>query len=320
MEERIGSLLRRVPGYTSYRQKEERRDDDKRVRVAIADDLGNLVDALSRRNAALVEARELSQISRIERLIGQIRLLADRVRTATYGYGGIFTENSVDESVLDQIRQFDLAFQRETDELSSIVGRISDAAATPAESDLDAVQTEIARLGLLVDGRAQVVQTARPHQDAEVLSLLETNAPPEPSPLLSVGLGDTFSVLGDNYRADAIVTFVDGDIRILLARVGEDDHALPRWFLASSTPEISTASLVERGGESELTLTMKSAAANVQSAKGKREGVPAQYAYAADDVADGGVSFGYIIGDETRHMSGRKVNDMDIELYGAAQS
>ena len=316
MEEQIGTALRRMPGYAGYRQKEDRRDDDKRIRDTIADELSALVDALSRRNAALVEARELSQISKIERLIGQIRLLGDRIRTATYGYGGIFTANAVDDLVLDQIRQFDVAFQREIDALSTIVARVSQTGSVPAEVDLDALQAEISRLALLVDARTQVVDTARPHQDAEVLSLLETNPPPAPSPLLNTGLGDTFSVLGDNYRTDAIVTLVDGDTRIQLSRVGENDQGAGQWFLASSSPELPTAFLVEGQRPASQVVSMRAAAANVQSAKGKREGVSAQYPYAVDSE----ITFNYVIGDEVRHLAGSKVNDIDVEFYGAAKS
>lgn len=320
MDERIGSALRRIPGYAGYRRKEDRRDDDKRIREAIADALAALVDSLSRRNAALVEARELSRISRIERLIGQVRLLGDRIRTAAYGYGGIFTENSVDDIVLDQIRQFDLAFQREIDELTKIVARISDTASPPTDADLEALQGEISRLGLLVDARTQVVDTAKPHRDAEVLSLLETNPPPAPPPLLTVGLGDTFSVLGDNFRTDAIVTLIDGETRFQLARVGENEQGVPRWFLASSSPEIPTALLLESDTSGSPALPMKSAAANVQSVKGKREEIAAQYACVADGGTDGEITFRYVIGDESRLLTGRKVNDIDIELYGAARS
>lgn len=318
MDERIGSVLLRIPGYAGYRKKEERRDDDKRIRVVIADELTGLVDSLTRQNASLVEQRELSRISRIERVVGKLRLLSDRLRTATYGYGGVFTENSVDEMVLDQIRQFDLAFQREIVELSKIVATVSNTVTPPTDADLETLESEISRLGLLVNSRSQVMDTAKPHEDAEVLTLLEENPPANVSPLLSVGLGDTFSVLGDNYRTDAIITLVAGETRLQLSRVGENEQGLAQWFLASTTPEIPTALLLERDTKGVPVAPMKPAAANVQSANGKREGVSAQYASAADGGTDGEITFSYSIGDESRYLTGRKVNDVDIELYGAA--
>lgn len=320
MDQRVKSALERVPGYVDYRRKEDRRDDDKRIRVEIADALSTQVDALTRRNAALVEARELTQVSKVERVIGQVRLLADRIRTATYGYGGLFSANTVDELALDQIRQFDLALQREIDTLAKFVAGLSNASSAPVDTDLDAIQAEVSRLGTLVDARTQVVDTAKPHQDAKVLSLLETTPEPQLSPLLSLGLGDTFSVLGDNYRTDAVITLTDGDTRLQLARVGENDQGAGQWFLASSTPEIPTSFLAE--GETVIPAgqPMRPAAANVQSGKGRREGVSAQYAYNVEDAPDGAVTFGYVIGDEARQLTGKRVNDIDVEFYGAAQS
>ncbi len=312
--------LERIPGYAGYRRKEDRRDDDKRIRNEISDALSAQVDALTRRNAALVEARDLTQISKIERLIGQVRLLADRIRTATYGYGGLFSENTVDEPVLDQIRQFDLALQREVSTLVTLVDGLSNSISTPANSDLDTLQHEVSRLDVLVDGRAQVVDTARPHQDAKVLSLLDTIPEPKPSPLLSVEPGDTFSVLGDNYQTDAIVTLVDGDRRIRLARVGDNAEGAEQWFLASSVPEIPTSLLVQEDDGTPPGLVMRSAAANVQSSKGVREGVSAQYSFTAEGEPESKVAFSYIIGDETRYLTGKPINDLDVEFFGAAQS
>lgn len=320
MEQRVRSELGRIPGYADYRRKEDRRDDDKRIRDAIAQRLGAQVDALTRKNAALVEARELTQISRIERVIGQVRLLADRVRTATYGYGGLFSENAVDDQVLDQLHQFDLALQREVEALEKLVGGLSTGPAAPADADLDALQVEVSRLGLLFDSRTHVVDTARPHQDAKVLSLLETNPEPAPSPLLSVGLGDTFSVLGDNYQTDAIMTLIDGDVRLHLARVGENGDGAAQWFLVSNTPEVPTSLLVESDAGAVPGQPMRSAAANVHSSKGKREGVSARYAVTVSEETDGVVTFSYVIGDEVRQSSGKRVNDIDVELYGAASS
>ncbi|MBA2247938.1 MAG: hypothetical protein H0W23_07405 [Chloroflexia bacterium] len=320
MEQRVRTELGRIPGFADYRRKEDRRDDDKRIRVGIADTLSKQVDALTRLNAGLVEARNLTQISRIERAIGQIRLLGDRVRTATYGYGGLFTENSVDEQVLDQLRHFDLALQREIDALAALVTGLSSAGSTPTDADVAALNTEITRLSLLIDSRTQVVDTAKPHQDADVLSLLATNPPPPSSPLLSLALGDTFSVLGENYQTDAMMTLIDGDVRFHLARVGENKQGAGQWFLASSNPEVPSAFLVENETDPAAAQPMKSAAANVHSGKGKRDGVSAQYAFTANAGDDGAVSFSYVIGDEVRHMAGRRVNDIDVEVYGSATS
>src|SRR5699024_8390400 len=124
LEDKITTLLHKVPGYSGYRDKENRRDEDKRVREAIAADIQQNMDRLTQYNADLSAAREFSSLSRLESLVGQVRLLADRIRTASYGYGGLFTERSVDEAVLDQLRQFDLALQNEANGIESKINTL----------------------------------------------------------------------------------------------------------------------------------------------------------------------------------------------------
>src|SRR5699024_5690694 len=59
LQHRITNLLHSFPGYTGYRDKEDRRDDDKRIRVAVADRIQQSIDRLTSWNAELAAAREL---------------------------------------------------------------------------------------------------------------------------------------------------------------------------------------------------------------------------------------------------------------------
>src|SRR5690348_24937 len=90
----ISTLLHRVPGYTGYRSLEDRRDDDKRLRDSVADQVDAVVTTLGGVSARLAADRNLTHISVVERLVGATRLLGDRVRNASYGYGGIFSDRS----------------------------------------------------------------------------------------------------------------------------------------------------------------------------------------------------------------------------------
>jgi len=317
LQERIQGLLSRVPGYDGYRSKENRRDEDKRVRVASADVLDAIVDQLSQKNAALVADRNLTHVSRLERLVSQTRLLANRIRTATYGYGGIFTERSVDEFALDQLRQFDVTFQSELATLQSTTKTITSAVPSPGDVEFSTFETEIGRLATLFDGRTQVIDTARPTQDQRVLDLLNTAAPPKPSPLSGITIGTTFSVLGDNYLVDAIVSLVDGDLGITLARVSGDRAGEGEWFMGSTDPEIGSAQLTEvpsgeRGAEQARPVRI-----TIQSSKGSEDEVAGQYILTRG--ADNAVDLTYSVGAETRRFTGQKVSDIDIETFGTAQ-
>jgi hypothetical protein len=304
--DRFQGLVSRIPGYDGYRDKEKRRDEDKRVREASAAILVAVVDRLTQRNAALVAERKLTDVSRIERLIGQTRLLADRVRTATYGYGGIFSDRSVDGPVLDQLRQFDLSMQAELLGLEASAGKVAGG----DETSLTAYETELGRLTTLFDARGQVIETARPTEDRNVLALLETETEPEPSPLFGIAVGETFSVLGDNFQVDATVSIADGDLGISLARVAEGD-----WFLGSTDGSIGSARLIEGEGQSGTT-PGRPARIAIRSGKGEQEEVAGQYMLSNGGTE--GLTLAFTIGTQTRTFAGQPVNDMDIERFGAA--
>ncbi len=62
-EDLIQRGLNKFPGYKGYRDKEDRRDEDKRVRTAIADRIAAMVDKLTAYNATLSAARQFDSLS-----------------------------------------------------------------------------------------------------------------------------------------------------------------------------------------------------------------------------------------------------------------
>jgi hypothetical protein len=315
MVERIRDMLRRIPGYNGYRDKENRRDEDRRLRESIADAIMLSADQLTQYNARLSADRELSSLSRVEALVGQIRLLADRVRTASYGYGGIFTERSVDEAALDQLRQFDLALQREVQALGTAVSTLT-ASTPPSDANTIAVTDELGRLNLLFDSRTSVVDEGKPTREAKVLDLLDTTPPPKPSPLMSVNRGDALSVLGDNFVADATISLATDDGPLQLIRVAQGDQGAT-WLLGSGVPGIISARLTEVTSEGSPSYqTMNRATATIDTEKGRQEGVAAQYAAQTDNA--GSLQLTLLIGDAPQVFRGNEIRDIDVEIYGAA--
>ncbi|MGB3330205.1 MAG: hypothetical protein WBA46_14695, partial [Thermomicrobiales bacterium] len=112
------NALNAIPGYSAYQDREQRRDIDKQLRVGTADQLVQVVDALTAASAAQVAKGDLSQVSAMESLIGKTRTLADRIRTASYGITGIFADGAIDTSALEQLRQFDVTIQRKATDLA----------------------------------------------------------------------------------------------------------------------------------------------------------------------------------------------------------
>lgn len=311
--ERITNLLNRIPGYTGYRDKENRRDEDKRIREAVASEVTAQLDRMNQYSAELSAEREFEHLSRIESIIGQIRLLGDRIRTASYGYGGLFTERSVDERALDQLRQFDRSLDREVASLGTAMERLT-GTMPPDAGAVKALDDEVKRLGRIFDARTTVIDEGKPSRDDQVLALLEITQEKVPSPLLSVKKNETLSVLGDNYIANATIHLSTDEGSIYLVRVSEDQEGAT-WLMGSDIAGVPSARLTESSTSAPGYQTMSRASANVDTEKGRQEGIAARYALRTGGDQD--VDLVIQIGDSARIYRGNEISDLDIEVYGA---
>ena len=118
---------------------------------------------------------------------GSIRHLIDRISTATYGYGGLFSDRDVDEAALDQLRLFDESLMTGVDELKRPITALEQAVtaktdlAAPAREGTAATRTILARLDL----RNEVIETGRPASEEsirEIRDILSPKSPEEQGP------------------------------------------------------------------------------------------------------------------------------------------
>lgn len=314
VEDFIQGAFNKVPGYKGYRDKEDRRDADKMVRDSISAALGQQIDVLTRYNAELANARDFESLAALEPAIGQIRLLSDRVRTTSYGYGGIFTDDGVDANALEQLRLFDSALLREVDSLAAAVSKLT--ASTPPDANArSGIVSEINRLATLFDTRSSVVQQGRPSDDEEALQLLAIPAKVERSPLLDVKKGDALSHMDDNYIANGTISLRTDDGNIVLARVSSETEGAT-WLLGSSVSGMGSAKLTERAGTSGGFQTMTNATATISTDQGEEKDVVARYSYR--DLGDNRVEFTLALGDTIKAFEGSTIVDNDLEVYGVA--
>lgn len=311
VEDFVHGALNKIPGYTGYRDKENRRDEDKQVRDSVANAIVLEVDRLTAYNASLAAARDFSSISILESEVGQIRTLADRIRHASYGYGGIFTENSIDAAAIEQLRVFDAAMLREVSGLASAISSLTSS--TPATPEaIKAVSTERNRLSTLFSGRNTVVSEGRPSKDEATLELLAIPEKVEVSPLLQTKRGDALSVLGDNFIANGVINLQTSAGEAILVRVSNEPSGAT-WLLGSSVPGVASARLTEGDGATGSTSELTSATAHIDTAQGQQKDVAARYSYT--ELGDNQVEFTLSLGDTIVTYTGTAVVNNDIEVY-----
>ena len=132
----LEQLASKIPGYSGYKEKETRREADKLLRKHLTDQL----DAERRRLAdiqrQMLDSGGLLMLDDVERAVTKVQKLADMVRTASYGYAGLFDAVKVKEAQLDTLYQFDSQMLERVTAIKTAVDAL--AAAQDSSGDVKA--------------------------------------------------------------------------------------------------------------------------------------------------------------------------------------
>ncbi|MDH3718413.1 MAG: hypothetical protein OES79_09870 [Planctomycetota bacterium] len=129
----IETVLRHIPGFRGYLEKEYRRESDSLQREWLADRLDRSKRGLDDFSRALVDAGQIDDLPQCDRLRGRIDKLSSRIRGAMDGYSGFFDLVRIDEAALDRVYQFDGALIERIDNFATrIEGLPAQSESAPA--------------------------------------------------------------------------------------------------------------------------------------------------------------------------------------------
>ena len=334
MARRSGDALRAFPGSAGYRDKEDRRDQDRRVRDHLVQEYGRQLGRIERVARDLATDRKVMAIGPVDEFARAVRHLSDRIRTATYGYGGLFSDRDVDEAALDQLRLFDEGLLAGVAELDGPITELETAYGSagetqePARSGRDVVQ----RLNERFDGRGRVVESGAAEPEQTVRALLALDSGDDtPTPAYWLDAGDALSVMGQDGIVDSRIDIASGAASLRLFRF----TAAPteQWVLIPSQPGASLGLLSPREAPgaiapAEREVTVEGQLFEITTAtSGQAELItpavvsghrPATFSTIAS--ADG-TSVGVLIdwGNERQAYTGIGLDPNDIEIFGSSK-
>ena len=125
----VEELVAKIPGYKGYKEKELRREADKLLRTQVANKLDDQRKRLSELQVLLVNQGQIQFVDDVDRAGMKLQHLIDRIRTASYGYAGLFDAVRVKEEQLDALYEFDGEMLDFVDEIASDVDQVSSAIA-----------------------------------------------------------------------------------------------------------------------------------------------------------------------------------------------
>jgi hypothetical protein len=156
----IERLLKGLPIIRGYVDKELRRDADYRLRQTITDELNAEKQRLYVLQQKLLSSGGLRYLDDVDGVIQKLQTLADRVRTASYGYAGLFDAVRIQEDQLDALHRFDVALASRTYEIREGIDQLGKAIDSNEgiSAVIDALNTKLIEFSRLFDQRHRAVE------------------------------------------------------------------------------------------------------------------------------------------------------------------
>ncbi len=127
----IKKLLSKIPGFSGYIERENRRSSDKILRDTIASRFEDDLEKNFRTTKRSDHDRERSSsIDDLEAAAIKLRQVIDRVKKASYGYSGFFDAVKINEKELANIYEYDLAMLDQVDVADKAVDTVETSIGT----------------------------------------------------------------------------------------------------------------------------------------------------------------------------------------------
>ena len=126
-------ILAKIPGFKGYIERGDRRMSDKLLREKIADEFDTLNQRVSSLQREMVDQGELAAVGSLENAAIKLRQFTDRIRTASYGYAGIFDAIKIKEEQLDQVYQYDYALLELSESVASAIDNVETSIGTEGQ-------------------------------------------------------------------------------------------------------------------------------------------------------------------------------------------
>lgn len=152
-------LLKGLPGIRGYVDKELRRDADKRLRMLIANQLDEQKQALLDIQKTLLKNGGLTWLDDVDEAVRKLQILVDRVKTASYGYAGLFDAVRIQEEQLDALHKFDVALAGRIVAVENAVKAVATAVTSKEniQTSIDQVTSVIAELNTMFGKRNEAI-------------------------------------------------------------------------------------------------------------------------------------------------------------------
>ena len=129
-QDALRKLLGKIPGFSGYFERENRRSSDKILRDTVAGAYEKVWNRISALQRDLISQGAIYMIDDLEAAAVKIRQVIDRIQKASYGYSGFFDAVKINEKELELLYNYDLAMMTNVDAASQAVDNVETSIGT----------------------------------------------------------------------------------------------------------------------------------------------------------------------------------------------
>ncbi|MGB9689240.1 hypothetical protein [Thermogutta sp.] len=156
----VETILRYVPGFRGYLEKEYRRESDNLQREWLAGRLERGKRAIDNLMGLLAEGGHVDQLAKLDQVRSRIDHLIARVRGAMEGYSGFFDLVKIDEAVLDRVYEYDVSLAEKVEGLAAAIERLPKCP-SDLSCAIDEVVASLEEFHRLWDAREEILTGLR---------------------------------------------------------------------------------------------------------------------------------------------------------------
>ncbi len=120
----LEKIASKIPGFSGYMERKNRRSADKMLRETVADRFEELWQRVSALQNDLVSQGELSYVDDLEKAALKLRTFIDKIRRASYGYAGFFDAVKINQEELTRVYQYDAAMLEMVNEVGHAIDNV----------------------------------------------------------------------------------------------------------------------------------------------------------------------------------------------------
>jgi hypothetical protein len=120
----LTNLGSKIPGFSGYIERQERRNSDKLLRETIAARFDEQRRRVTELQNEFISEGELTYLDDLEKAALRLQTFADRIKTAARGYSGFFDAVKINEEELLKLLQYDNALLAKSEDVARAIDHV----------------------------------------------------------------------------------------------------------------------------------------------------------------------------------------------------